>query len=149
MAITSSKKILEAVIDKLREQSTEISITSQDIEEGFKRPSFFVSLENLKVENYMNSFQEKSGDIRISFFPTHKHKNQEEILGIQDLLSELFLKEKKIALENGSYIHVSEGEIDVVDKVLHFDFKIWLAEEYEREVTAENMEELVINQEVE
>jgi len=149
MAITSSKKILEAVISKLREQNTGISITSQDIEEGFKRPSFFVSLENLKAENYMNSFQEKSGDIRIVFFPTHKHKNQEEILDTQDLLSDVFLKEKKIALENGSCIDVSEVDIDVVDKVLHFDFKIWLAEEYEREVAAENMEELVINQEVE
>lgn len=95
MAITSSKKILEAVITKLRDQNIGISITSQDIEEGFKRPSFFVSLENLKAENYMSSFQEKSGDIRIVFFPTHKHKNQEEVLDTQDLLSEIFLKRRR------------------------------------------------------
>lgn len=147
--MTSFREILEAVIAKLKKECNEIPIVSQDVEEGFKRPSFFISIENPKIENCMTNVQEKTGDIRIVFFPTHKQKNQIEILETQELLSKTFLKDNKIWLKNGSCIEVSEADMETVDKILHFDFKIWLAEEYEREVTAENMEELVINQEVE
>ena len=141
--ISKSSEILKAVIGKIRARS-DIAITSQDIEEGFERPSFFVSLENIKQKNHMSNALERTGDIRISFFPSNKHKNQVEILDTQDLLTDIFQKERDIKLESGSVIQVDEADVDVVDKVLHFDFKIWLLELYDREITAENMEELII-----
>ncbi len=154
MPISKSKNILKSVIDKIRDKNitvndASVSISSQDITEGFSRPSFFVNLDNLKSENHMNNALERTGDIRISYFPSSKNKNQEEILDIQDTLREIFLENKEIMLENGSVIEINEVEEDVVDKILHFDFKFWLMELYERNTEAEMMEDIILNENIE
>lgn len=140
--------ILSAVITKLKTGIPGIKVKSQDIEEGFKRPSFFVELDNIKIDDFMRSFQERKLTVRISYFPTDKNKNQLELLKMRDSLNETFIKENLIYITEDMVVEVEKVNIVVVDKILHFDFKIYLSEEYEREITNELMEELHMNEEV-
>ncbi len=95
MPISKNRDILKGVIGKLRSMGTGFTVSSQDVTEGFERPSFFVSLKPSKSKNHMSNALERSGDVRIVYFPTSKYYNQEEILDMQDLLRETFLENKK------------------------------------------------------
>ena len=143
--MTTLVEILKSVIRKLKTGCPGIRIYSKDIEEGFKRPCFFVDLSNIKENDSMGAVLEKNIKVRIRFFPTDPKVNQFEILEMLDELNKIFLYERTIFVSETMAFECSSVEKDIIKKVLHYDFKIFIAEEYERIVTAEMMDEIIIS----
>jgi hypothetical protein len=142
------EKILSSVILKLRTGIPGIIVQSNNIEEGFSRPSFFVQLDNIKIEDLMKKVQERKMTIRIIYFPTDKNKNQLELLRMMDSLNESFVVDNILEIDDDTSTSIQSVDLDKTDDVLHFDFDIELTEMYTREIIAEMMEELNMKQEV-
>lgn len=140
----SFRKILASIVAKLDKNIPGIEVNSQDIEEGFKRPSFFIELDNININDYMTKIQERNITVRITYFPSKPKKNQIELLDIMDKLQKTFIEDNSIELEKDFFTEVEDAEMVIVDRVVHFSFDIYISEEYERAITNELMEELEI-----
>lgn len=141
------EKILSSIILKLETKIPGIDVQSQDIEEGFSRPSFFVELDNIKIDDFMKNLQEKNITARIIYFPSDKKKNQVELLQMMDSLNDCFLVDNVLKLDEDTTTQIETINIEEVDNVLHLDFDIYLAEMYIRDIIEEMMEELNLEQE--
>ena len=145
-------RVTAAVKRKLENTFKNTDIQSQDISEGFKRPSFFIELDNIKVNDFMKKLQETELTVRISYFPSKVNYNTSEIYSTLDILNRTFIEDNLLELEEGYVTEVNESNISVIDKVLHFDFDIFLSEEYVRKLHNEEAIqefEIDINKEVE
>ena len=139
-------EVIKAVQRKIEKNVHDVYITSQDISEGFKRPSFFIELDNINISDFMTKLRETNVTVRISYFPRKVNYNQAEMYKTIDMLNEILIEDNIIELENGFVTEVNECDISVVDKVLHFDFDVYLSEEYVRELyNKEKMEDIEIN----
>ena len=139
-------RVTAAVKKKLENTFKNIKIQSQDISEGFKRPSFFIELDNININDFMTKLQETELTVRISYFPSKVNYNTSEIYSTLDILNRTFIEDNLLELEEGYVTEVNESNISVIDKVLHFDFDIFLSEEYVRKLhNEETMEELEID----
>ncbi|MGL5569779.1 phage tail terminator family protein [Cetobacterium sp.] len=130
-----------AIVSKLRKIDPEVEINSSDIEEGFKRPCFYVDILNGKVNNLMDKFQEKNLEFDILYFPKHPKKNQIDLLEMRDKLTESFVENSYFNIMGDLVVQATDVDIFEVDKVLHCKFNIFISEEYVR-TYEHNMEEL-------
>lgn len=139
-------RVIAAVKKKLENTFKNTEIQSEDISEGFRRPSFFIELDNIKVSDFMTKLQETDLTVRISYFPSNVNYNTSEICSTLDMLNKTFIEDNLLELEEGYMTEVNESNISVVDKILHFDFDVFLSEEYVRKLhNDEKMEELEID----
>lgn len=141
--MTTYKEILEAVLRKLKDKFPLIEQESQDIEEGFARPSFFASLDNVSNEDFMNVSSDNGMTVRITYFPKDKKKNQEELLDMMSELSMLF-RQERLKINDDLDVEVEEVKLKVVNKVLHCDFDLMIYEDYEYVEDHDAMSELEI-----
>lgn len=111
-------RINKAVNDRLKGKFPGIPIQSTDIEEGFNRPSFFVTLETTRTEpSQFNVLREMT--CRIRYFPSDPHEYKEEAYDAQDKLESLFGLSLEVDDRN---ITIGDAFTDTIDKVVHYDF---------------------------
>ncbi|WP_096199513.1 phage tail terminator family protein [Bacillus sp. FJAT-45350] len=137
----SYKDILNVITTKLIKEFR-IEINSNDVKEGFKRPSFFVDFDNVRRSSTEEQI-ERGLTIRIYYFPSDRNKNEVELLDVQEELESLF--ELKLGVFDRSF-NIIETFSEVTDGVLNFSFDIEYFEGKEIE-EAEPMENLEFNNE--
>lgn len=132
----SLKDIRLAINDKLISEFG-YEINSNDVKEGFKRPSFFVSFEN-STRSSTESQTHRFLTVIIYFFPTDRYNYSLEVLDVQERLEDLF--DLKLQVMNRQF-NIDEVQASVTDGVLNFSFDI---EYYEGKTLpdAELMQEL-------
>lgn len=135
-------EIHKAIVEKL--DATGIDTTSEDVNEGFKRPSFFMSFDNVKASDFMREALDREITVRIYYFSRTIDNNRIELLNMQDKLNELFLEDNLIRVNEYMNIEVDELEFNIIDKVLHCYFDMRLCENYNRTDDRPYMEELEI-----
>ncbi len=145
--MTGFVDIQAAIVSKLRKIDPEVEVNSFDIEEGFKRPCFYVDMLNSKVNNLMNKFQDKNLEFDILYFPKHPKKNQIDLLEMRDKLTESFVENSYFNIMDDLVVQATDVDIFEVDKVLHCKFNIFISEEYVR-IYEHNMEELEFKEEI-
>ena len=144
--MTSFVDIQAAIVSKLRKIDSEVEINSSDIEEGFKRPCFYVDMPKGKVSNLMDKFQDKNLEFNILYFPKHPKKNQMDLLEMRDKLTKSFVEDSYFNIMDDLVVQATDVDIFENDKVLHCKFNIFISEEYVR--TYEYlMEELELKEE--
>lgn len=142
-------KVIVAIKKKLNKAFPKIEVQMQDIEEGFKRPSFFIELANIKSKDFMKNFKDNSLTVRIIYFPSHPHKNQFELLKMMDELDKIFIEDNILELDVDFRTEIYEADKNVVDKVLHYNFDIYFSEQYIKEmIEVEMMENLEFKMEM-
>lgn len=134
--------IHRSIVEKL--DATGIDTTSKDVSEGFDRPSFFISLDNVKANDFMREALDREITVRIYYFSSEIDNNRIELLNMQDKLNELFLEDNLIRVNEYMNIEIDELEFNIIDKVLHCYFDIRLCENYNRIDDRPYMEELEI-----
>lgn len=134
-------EIHSAIVKKL-EENTRVEVLSVD--EGITRPSFFISLDNIKASDFMREALDREITVRIYYFSTTVDNNKIELLNMQDKLNEVFLEDNLIKVNEYMNIEVDELEFNVIDKVLHCYFDMRLCENYNRTDDRPYMEELEI-----
>lgn len=149
--MTKYENILEALVKYLETLPGEIEVQTQDVEEGFERPSFFVGLDNIKVNDFMKTSKVRDLTVRITYFPKDKHINQIELLDMQESLEELFIENNYIEIlpetedREAVVVEVENAKFPSDKDILQFQFDITLDEYYIRETNYEKMENLEIN----
>ena len=109
----------KAVNDRIKTKFPGIDIQSRDVEEGFKRPSFFVQIETDSSESFLSSVLREM-TCRILYFPKSRDIYKEEAYDVQDRLESLFGLNFFVA---GRTLTIESAETLIVDKVVHFDFR--------------------------
>lgn len=120
------------------------AVFSTDVEKGISRPSFFVDFDNIKSTDFMREAQDRELTVRIYYFSTTIDNNKLELLEMQDDLTEIFLKDNLIEVNEDIKIEIDEIDIDTVDKVLHCYFDIRISENYKRIDDKPLMEDLEV-----
>lgn len=141
------KEILAVIVKKIKEEFKDISINSQDIDEitesTYKKKIFYVYFDNITSTDYMKKLNEKNLTVRIVYFPEHEKRNSLEILEVQNKLINLFSNGKTIQLNDYLFSDIEEVETVKSGGVLHFNFDIYIFDEYP-EVETETMDNLEI-----
>lgn len=130
--MTGFVDIQAAIVSKLIKIDPEIEINSSDIEEGFKRPCFFIDMQDVKQKNLMDKFQEKDIEFDVLYFPKHPKKNQIDLLEMRDKLTESFVENSYFNITDDLVVQATDVNIFEIDKVLHCKFSIFISEEYLR-----------------
>ncbi|MCI1593217.1 phage tail terminator family protein [Heyndrickxia oleronia] len=141
----SYKDIKKAINSKLATFGVEVN--SRDISEGFKRPSFFVQLEDSKRSGDVNQVH-KSLTVQIYYYPTDRYDYSIEVLEVQEQLENLFELKLKVL---DRFFNIDEVNSVLTDGVLSFSFDIAFYDGREiiytvegEELNSELMEELDI-----
>lgn len=136
-------KDIKIAINNLISANFTAEVTSRDIKEGFKRPSFFVELDNVKRSPAGEEQIERKLTVRIYYFPSSRYQYNVEILEVLEKLEEVFDTKLKV---QDRYFNIDEVESIVIDGILQFYFDIQYEEG--REVPdVELMENLYIKEE--
>ena len=119
------KDIRGAINTKLK--TTGKPINSKDVTEGYKRPSFFVQLNNVNRSGDENQVH-KSMIVQIYYFPTDRYEYAIEVLDMQETLENLF--DLKLPVKD-RLLNVDDFGTDVIDGVLNctFDLEFYDARE--------------------
>ncbi len=92
----------------------DVEFSSMSIEEDIIRPSFYLDFDNNKTNRFNYSLKERNLNIRLFYFAKTRDNSKFELLKIQDILENLFLKEIKITED--FYFPSVEVEFDVDKK---------------------------------
>lgn len=138
LSLTTIKK---AINDKIALKFPSIEILSNDVKEGFGRPSFFVKLDNITKDSRLYTTQ-KSITVRIYYFSSNRYKNDIENMEKSDALEEIF---NLNFVAGGKTITINETRSNVIDGVLEFEFDFDYQDSNYVEDDSELMEELINN----
>lgn len=134
------KEIIAAINKQLSLTFPNVERNSKDIEEGFKRPSFFVECDNDIFGKIGQSYADDSLTIRIYYFPSDSKNNRLENMNIKKELINLF--RFKIQVNESFVIPVDDISANIVDKVLIVSFDLRMVQEIEDTSDIPLMEEL-------
>lgn len=123
------KDIVKAINLKIKHGFPKVEIQSEDIKEGFKRPSFFVDIDEDKASSFNSITKEKTSSVRIYYFPSDRYKNRIELLETQDRLEELFIGGLQVS--NNFFISIEELNFSKTDGVLQLSFELYSIQEIE------------------
>lgn len=112
------KDLRIAVNRKLK--TTGIEVNSEDVSEGFNRPSFFVEFLNIARSSDENQVH-KSLSVQIYYFPTDRYEYAIEVLEMQETLENIF--DLKLAIKD-RLINVEDIDTGIVDGVLNCSFDL-------------------------
>lgn len=113
------KQIVKTITGMLLSKFPDIEIQASDVEEGFKRPSFFIELEADRDSRKYYSIRTLT--IRIYFFPADRYVYSLEVLDKQQQLEELF---DLVINVDDRVIQIASTSALVVDKVLEFTVNV-------------------------
>lgn len=125
MKLTEIKK---AISQTLKSSFPTVEVFSPDVQEGFKRPSFFIKLLPITREKEGKYHYFRKVTVIIQYFS--KNETEAENLKMQDQLEEVFGQVLKV---NDRTITIDEIESEIIDKVLHFQFDISYVNSLEEE----------------
>lgn len=121
--------IHKAIVRKIKSKFGYITF-STDIEEGIKRPSFFIELNSITTNDFMREAMDSEITCRIYYFSEKTSDNRIELYNIQNGLNELF-QGKVLEVGGGLNIEIDTLEFSIVDKVLHCYFDLIFSIDYE------------------
>lgn len=141
MKLTDIKK---AINDTLKSNFPTVKVSSPDVEEGFKKPSFFVEILPITRGKEGKYHYSRSVTVVIQYFS--ENETELENIKMQDQLEEVFGQVLKI---NDRVITIHNIESEINDKVLHFQFDISYLDSLEEDKVygyeeAEFMQELIL-----
>ncbi|PEB56240.1 hypothetical protein CON65_15905 [Bacillus pseudomycoides] len=138
-------KDIKKAINSLLTKEFAIDINSNDVKEGFARPSFFVQFENSNRSGNESQVY-KSLTVQIYYFPSDRHNYSIEVMEVQEQLENLFDLKLKVL---DRFFNIDNTSATTTDGVLSFSFDIAFYEgrEFEYNTTGvdypvEPMEEL-------
>lgn len=137
--------ILHSLIVSLKNEFSNIKVDSKDLTEEFERPSFRLELDNIKSENFNNSYKRRSLTIRIHYFTSKEKSTRLEKINIIDKLD--FLLRPYISIGGKFIIPIDEIDYEEIENgVIIASFDINTVEEIIDDTDdSEIMEDLNIN----
>lgn len=140
--------VIKSLSDLIQENYSEYKLIDYDVEEGFEKPAFFISVENVNTSYVATDYMQESSDLEITFFAEDRYDGFLTLLDMKNNLMLLFSE----PLEIGDNFYVTlldtTSEIYKADKVLTFSFTANIVNKIERDETDYLMENLYYKEEV-
>lgn len=132
------RQIKSAIETKISSAFPGTTVHKTGVQNGFSRPSFYVRLDSLTVEDQL-FIRMRTISVEIHYFPADRYQHTLELLDVQDVLESTFglnlnIEDRTVTLDQKSAI--------VVDGVLHFSFDFTYYEDTSQPETGDLMEEL-------
>lgn len=141
--IISLVNINKAIADRIKTTFSD-TVFSSDVKEGITRPSFFISFDNIKSSDFMNTAIDTDFLVRIYYFPSKKD-NKIELLNTLESLNILFIQDNIIKVNDDFSIEIWDDiEVEFADGVLNYYIPMMISRDYNRTDSVELMEELEI-----
>lgn len=131
----------KSIMRELKKEFNDCTIYGEGVEQGFKRPSFFVSVIPVTNEFTNKNRRERGTMLDIIYFS--KKDTHTENLKMMDELCDMF---RTLEVEGRTFI-CKKQRFNIVDGLLHYMFDIDLIE-FERAEHGEIANEININKEV-
>lgn len=132
----------DAIISKLKTTFPDHKIYGEKVEQGLKKPCFFITVLPGDVIELSKSMQQREITIDVQYL-SEEETNAKNI-EMADLLNDLF---QRITFD-GLTVSVIERRFEIVDDILHFfldlDFIVMLSDTEQHEL----MQEIIHNKEV-
>lgn len=113
------KDIKLAINDRIYNKFSNIEINSNDVKEGFNRPSFFIQLNGQKSGTLEHV--DKDIDVQIYYFPTDEYDHAVELLDTQESLESAF--DLKLRVVN-RWLNITDTNTVTTDGVLNMSFSL-------------------------
>lgn len=113
------KDIRKAINSRLQTKFPNVEINSNDVKEGFARPSFFVETEGQRKG--LAEHIDRDISVTVYYFPTDQYENAIELLDIQEQLELAFDLKFKV-LER--WLNIEDTSIVKTDGVLNMSFSL-------------------------
>ncbi|WP_146983545.1 phage tail terminator family protein [Kurthia zopfii] len=113
------KDVKKAINSRLQAKFPSIEINSNDVKEGFARPSFFVELVGRRTS--LTEHVDRDINITVYYFPTDDYENAIELLDTQEQLESTFDLKFKVA---DRWINIEDTSIVTTDGVLNMSFSL-------------------------
>lgn len=107
--------IFKAVNALIKTKYPDIDVTDSDVKEGFKRPSFFTTVDEVSKTDYLHNFR-RTMTLIVYYFPESRYSYKIDILEKIQGLEEIF--NKSISVKDRVIHLVDDIESDIVDGVL-------------------------------
>ncbi len=115
------KELKTTINEVIKAKFPTIEINSNDISEGFARPSFFTDFDFTYRRDYLGSFI-REVTVTIYYFPTNRNKYKDEVLEKQDAIEDAIRKGFEV---KGRHLHIMNNiESEVIDKILQVSFEL-------------------------
>ncbi|MDF2546143.1 MAG: hypothetical protein K0R93_1041 [Anaerosolibacter sp.] len=126
--------IKTAIVDRLKEKIPGVRVVAEEVEQGFKKPAFFVKVILISSER-VNSYQ-TARSIMIMIRYHSETEKENENLAMSDTLERAFkstlrVDDRRLTIEN--------VDSEIIDKVLHFRFDIHYIDSEEGIVVADSL----------
>lgn len=115
MIITINSLITSLFIKLSQEFDDDINIYSENVEQGFDKPCFFIEAVNSSNKNLLGKRYLRKNSFDIKYFPEVESNN-----GMQEIASTLYDVLEILTLENGEKVRGTKMSHKVLDGVLHF-----------------------------
>ena len=115
MIITINSLITSLFIKLSQEFDDHINIYSENVEQGFDKPCFFIASVNSSNKNLLGKRYLRKNSFDIKYFPEVENNNE-----MQEIASTLYDVLEILTLENGDKIRGTKMNHKVLDGVLHF-----------------------------
>ncbi|MFJ8261410.1 DUF6838 family protein [Rummeliibacillus sp. NPDC094406] len=115
----TTKDLKKAINDRINNKFSDIEINSNDVKEGFSRPSFFVQLDGRKSSTMEHV--DKDIDVQIYYFPSNEYNHAIELMDTQEILESAF--DLKLRVVN-RWLNITETNAVITDGVLNMSFSL-------------------------
>ena len=133
--------LIKAVTRELKGKFPGIKVWSTDKTEDFGKKCFFIK--HTASRDGKPDFIRDRGEIRVYYFPSDENLNQQELIDMQEQLSQLFLF--RIFVTETFAVPIDEVDFEVDDDVLVMNFNFEMYQSVDTESDYPNMEELEMN----
>lgn len=140
--------VIKSLSDLIQENYSEYKLIDYDVEEGFEKPAFFISVENVNTSYVATDYIKESSDLEITFFAEDRYDGFLTLLDMKNNLMRLF--REPLEIDDNFYVTLLDttSEIYKADKVLTFSFTANIVNKIERDETDYLMENLYYKEEV-
>jgi len=133
------QEVVIGINERLINIAPGVKIQSNDIQEGYDAPSFFVELDAPRTAQFGSRGRERTIPVIIYYFPSDSHHKQLELLDMQEKLERGFAVHFEI--KEGFIVFPMEFTATTTDGVLQASFELYTLE-YDMTEDGDDMNEL-------
>lgn len=140
--------VIRGLTELISEKYPNYPVCDMDIDENYRRPSYFIDVEDVNTSWVATDYIKESSNIQIVFFAENRYEGFLDLLDMKNNLTVLFDEPLYISDETSEYyvsLLTTNSDLYKQDKVLTFNIQAELIQKIERVDNNPYMEQLECN----
>lgn len=140
--------VIRGLTELISEKYPNYPVCDMDIDENYRRPSYFIDVEDVNTSWVATDYIKESSNVQIVFFAENRYEGFLDLLDMKNNLTVLFDEPLYISDETSEYyvsLLTTNSDLYKQDKVLTFNIQAELIQKIERVDNSPYMEQLNCN----